>query len=78
LVKLYRQLNPNINVRLSLKSINTPDAAIEYDLEERYRQLREKYREFDRRIPQEHIASYMEMTAEFFSVVRSKVLKAAY
>ena len=43
--------------------------------EERYRQFREKYPEFDRRIPQKHIASYLGMTPEFFSNIRSKVIK---
>jgi CRP-like cAMP-binding protein len=45
--------------------------------EERYREFREKYPEFDRRIPQKHIASYLGLTPEFFSSIRSKVLKEA-
>jgi CRP-like cAMP-binding protein len=44
--------------------------------EERYRQFRERYPEFDRRIPQKHIASFLGMTPEFFSMIRSKVIKA--
>jgi CRP-like cAMP-binding protein len=44
--------------------------------EERYRQFREKYPEFDRRIPQKHIASFLGMTPEFFSNIRSKVIKS--
>ncbi|PST82568.1 Crp/Fnr family transcriptional regulator [Pedobacter yulinensis] len=44
--------------------------------EERYRKFRDKYPEFDRRIPQKHIASYLGMTPEFFNTIRSKVLKA--
>jgi CRP-like cAMP-binding protein len=44
--------------------------------EERYRQFREKYPEFDRRIPQKHIASFLGMTPEFLSNIRSKVIKS--
>ncbi|HVI49244.1 MAG TPA: Crp/Fnr family transcriptional regulator [Chitinophaga sp.] len=43
--------------------------------EERYRRFREKYPEFDRRIPQKYIASYLGLTPEFFNTVRTQVLK---
>lgn len=43
--------------------------------EERYSNFRKKYPEFDQRIPQKHIASYLGLTSEFFNTIRSKVLK---
>ncbi|WP_212004030.1 Crp/Fnr family transcriptional regulator [Chitinophaga sp. HK235] len=43
--------------------------------EERYLDFREKYPEFDKRIPQKQIASYLGLTPEFFSTVRTKVLR---
>ncbi|NSL87281.1 Crp/Fnr family transcriptional regulator [Chitinophaga solisilvae] len=42
---------------------------------ERYRYFRNKYPEFDRRIPQKYIASFLGLTPEFFNTVRSQVLK---
>lgn len=43
--------------------------------DERYRHFRQKYPEFDKRIPQKHIASFLGMTPEFFNTVRTHVLK---
>ena len=42
---------------------------------ERYAYFRKKYPELDARIPQKHIASYLGFTPEFFSTIRSKVLR---
>ncbi len=44
--------------------------------EERYRRFRAKYPEFDKRVPQKYIATLLGLTPEFFSTVRSKVLRA--
>ncbi len=43
--------------------------------EERYASFRKKYPQFDKRIPQKHIATYLGMTPEFFNTVRSKVIR---
>ncbi|RWY46077.1 Crp/Fnr family transcriptional regulator [Mucilaginibacter gilvus] len=43
--------------------------------EEQYLSFRTKYPEFDRRIPQKHIATYLGFTPEFFNTVRTKILK---
>ncbi|WP_118972881.1 Crp/Fnr family transcriptional regulator [Taibaiella koreensis] len=43
--------------------------------EERYRSFRQTYPEFDRRIPQKYIASFLGMTPEFFNTVRTQVLR---
>ena len=43
--------------------------------EERYKLFRQKYPEFDRRIPQKYIASFLGLTPEFFNTVRTRVLK---
>jgi CRP-like cAMP-binding protein len=43
--------------------------------EERYNYFREKYPEFDKRIPQKHIATYLGFTPEFFNTIRSKALR---
>jgi CRP-like cAMP-binding protein len=43
--------------------------------EERYSYFRKKYPEFDKRIAQKHIATFLGLTPEFFNTVRSKVLR---
>lgn len=43
--------------------------------EERYEYFRHKFPEFDKRIPQKHIATYLGFTPEFFNTIRSKVLR---
>ena len=43
--------------------------------EQLYLDFREKYPQFDRRIPQKQIASFLGLTPEFFSTVRTKVLR---
>jgi len=45
--------------------------------EDRYKAFRSKYPEFDQRIAQKHIASYLGMTPEHFNIVRSKVIRAS-
>ncbi|KIO78701.1 Crp/Fnr family transcriptional regulator [Pedobacter lusitanus] len=48
----------------------------QHTAEERYRNFRQKYPEFDRRIPQKYIASFLGLTPEFFNTVRTRVLKS--
>ncbi|KAA2238637.1 Crp/Fnr family transcriptional regulator [Chitinophaga agrisoli] len=43
---------------------------------ERYNYFRAKYPEFDKRIPQKHIASYLGFTPEFFNTIRSKAIRS--
>jgi CRP-like cAMP-binding protein len=43
--------------------------------EQLYDNFRNKYPEFDKRIPQKQIASFLGLTPEFFSTVRTKVLR---
>lgn len=43
--------------------------------EERYIYFRNRYPEFDGRIAQKHIASYLGFTPEFFNVVRTRALR---
>jgi len=45
--------------------------------EQRYFDFREKYPEFDERIPQKQIASFLGLTPEFFNTVRTKVLRGS-
>lgn len=47
----------------------------QFTADERYRIFRDKYPEFDRRIPQKYIASFLGLTPEFFNTVRTRVLK---
>jgi len=43
--------------------------------EQLYVNFRNKYPEFDKRIPQKQIASFLGLTPEFFNIVRTKVLR---
>eukprot|EP01133_Synstelium_polycarpum_P009303 gene9303-10909_t len=43
--------------------------------EQLYINFRNKYPEFDKRIPQKQVASFLGLTSEFFNTVRTKVLR---
>lgn len=69
--ELRRQLDENYSFA-SQKRIN---AAISMTAEERYNMLIESYPEFSQRFPQHMIASYLGITQETLSRIRSRAIK---
>ncbi|MNI48126.1 hypothetical protein D3C73_1026790 [compost metagenome] len=69
--ELIRQLDENYSFA-SQKRIN---AAISMTAEERYNMLIDNYPEFMQRFPQRMIASYLGITQETISRIRSRAVK---
>ena len=65
----------NIDVNYAIASQRRLSAAISLSAEERYHDLEKNYPEFLQRFPQHIIASYLGITPEFLSKVRTKMYK---
>jgi CRP-like cAMP-binding protein len=69
--RFFRIIMQNSYVREQLRSIQN----ISLSAEERYLNFTQKYPDFMQRVSQKQIASYLGMTPEFLSVIRSKLRK---
>jgi len=69
--RFFRIIMQNSYVREQLRSIQN----LSLSAEERYLNFSEKYPDFMQRISQKQIASYLGITPEFLSVIRSKLRK---
>jgi CRP-like cAMP-binding protein len=69
--RFFRIIMQNSYIREQLRSIQN----LSLSAEERYLNFSRKYPDFMQRIPQKQIASYLGITPEFLSVIRSKLRK---
>ncbi len=71
--RFFRIIMQNSYIREQLRSIQN----LSLSAEERYLNFTQKYPDFMQRISQKQIASYLGITPEFLSVIRSKLRKGA-